>query len=639
MLVSTTEQKYAAGVARFMHSDRPLEAAKYISDFCELGLKLEDDNPAKYLPVLQNYLHYLLNNGGTEEAAQMLWTPNLFNPGPQFTKDVWKLFESTNQGLIMGAGSCSKSFTMGVRLFLEWVRDPDWTSVNLIGPSEDHLETNLFSHLVGLHQQAKLPMPGKIGELFIGVDRRNQLGSIKGVIIPVGKVKKAGRLQGKHRKPRPFPHPIFGALSRLFIFVDEIENVPGGLWSDIDNALSNLDSEGVDGFKLFGAYNPTNRGDEVAKRAEPPFGWESFDVDSHYRWKSIRGWEVLRLDGEKSENVIAGKEIYVGLQTRTKLDAMAKNAGGRNSAGYMTMGRGAYPSQGIELTIIPPGMVAKMRGEFIWLDDPTPVGSCDLALEGGAAAVFTLGKFGKATGVKFTPSLEFPQGRTVMFKDRNGQPAPRWGLLAEQQFVLPKGDTIAMKSKIIDTCQRAGIKGDLFACDRTGIGNGIADLIRHEWSSAIHDINYSEGPSDSKIMLEDRKTCKEEFDRVATELWFATRVFAEFGFLMIHPQVEMSKLSQQLTQRKHGKSGSKKKAESKRDYMSRGPESPDEADSLTLLVHAFRRGSGASLSMAGGTDEAREDEEPYWYEGGQYAGGARIDPTNRTEILSEGEML
>jgi len=636
MLESPTEQKYAAKVAVLMHADKPLEAAQYISDFCELGLKLDDDNPAKYLPVLQNYLHYLLNNDGTEEAAQMLWTPTLFSPGPQFTKDVWRLFDSTNRGLIMGAGSCSKSFTIGVRMFLEWIRDPDWTSVNVIGPSEDHLETNLFSHLVGLHQQAKLPMPGKIGELFIGVDRRNQLGSIKGVVIPVGKVKKAGRLQGKKRKPRAFPHPIFGPLSRLFIFVDEIENVPGGLWSDIDNILSNVDQEGVDGFKIFGAYNPTNRGDEVAKRAEPSFGWEAFDVDNHYRWTSVRGWEVLRLDGQKSENVVTGKTIYPGLQTRNGLEALARNAGGLNSAGYMTMGRGAYPSQGVELTIIPPGMVSKMRGEFIWLDDPEPIGSCDLALDGGASAVFTLGKFGKAAGVKFMPSLEFPKGRTVMFKDRNGQPTPRMGLQADQQFILPKGDTVAMKTKLIDTCQRAGIKGDLFSCDRTGSGTGIADLMRYEWSSAIHDINYSEGATDSKIMSEDRKTCAEEYDRIATELWFATRAFGEFGYLMIHPQIDMTKLSQQLTQRKHGKSGAKKKVESKRDYISRGFESPDEADSLTLLVAAFRMGSGVTLSMSGGETEPDEDRDPYWYEDG---GGARIDPSNKTESLQEEAML
>src|SRR5438477_286885 len=80
--------------------------------------------------------------------------------------------------------------------------DPENTAVKVLGPSEDHLEANLFSHLVDLHRCASLPMPGEVGELFIGMDRRNQTASIKGTVIPIGKVKKAGRLQGTKRKAR-----------------------------------------------------------------------------------------------------------------------------------------------------------------------------------------------------------------------------------------------------------------------------------------------------------------------------------------------------------------------------------------------------------------------------------------------------
>lgn len=291
------EKVFADKVNSLVHSDKKFEAACELDGFLKLDLHLEDD-PKKYLPVLQHWLHYLLNSDRPEEAAKLLWTPNQFTPDPQFTKDVWKLFSESSHGLIMGAASCSKSYGFGVRFFLEWIRDPEWTTIKVLGPSEDHLEQNLFSHLVGLHKSASLPMPGEVGNLFIGLDRRNQLSSIKGIVIPIGQKKKAGRLQGTKRRPRPAPHEIFGPLSRMFIFVDEIENVPGGLWSDIDNVLSNIQEEGdTSGFKLFGAFNPTNQGDEVAKRVEPLFGWEGFDIDDHYRWKSKRDWDVLRLDG------------------------------------------------------------------------------------------------------------------------------------------------------------------------------------------------------------------------------------------------------------------------------------------------------------------------------------------------------
>lgn len=633
-----TEKKLATLAADLIHQEKPLEAAQAIRDYCELKVKLDKD-PATYNPVLLHYLHYLLDSGAPEEAASLLWTPNQFTTEPQCTRDLWNLFDTSSQGLIMGAGSMSKSYGMGVRFFLEYIRDPAFTTIKVIGPSEDHLEANLFSHLVSLHKTAKLPMPGVVGELFIGLNRRDQLSSIKGTVIPIGKVKKAGRLQGTKRKPRPNPHPIFGARSRLFIFIDEIENVPGGLWSDVDNILSNVSEEGdYSGFKIFGAYNPTNQNDEVGKRAEPPFGWSEFDGEKHFRWKSTRGWDVLRLDGEKSENVIQGKTVFPGLQTRAGLEAIARNAGGRNSPGYFSMGRGMYPPSGIELTIVPPGMIPKMRGTFIYYDDPIPVGSCDLALEGGASAIYTLGKWGRATGILYPPSVEHPLGRKFMFKDKLGATIARWGLQADQQFPVTKGDTIKVKDGLLELNRKAAVRGEYFACDRTGAGSGVADLLKHEWSPSIHDVNYSEGASKDKVMIEDRKTCAEEFERMWSELWFAMKKWAEFSYLLINPSMDISELIPQLTNRKFRTAGFKTRVESKAEYMSRGYDSPDKADSLTLFVHAARKGSGVILGMQ--LDETSDmpggEDFDGWEDEMQLRGGARIDITNTTEFLDDG---
>ena len=594
------------------------------------------DSDAKTLPIITAFLHNLMEQGapGMTAAARLLWTPNQFTPEPESVKQVWNLFDTANRGLIMGAARLGKSFSMGVRLFLEWIRDPEYTTIRVLGPSEDHLEQNLFSHLVGLHKTASLPMPGEIGELFIGLNRREQLSSIKGVIIPKGNTKKAGRLQGGHRRPRAAPHPKFGNLSRMFIFLDEIENIPSGVWLDIDNVLSEIE-KGSQGFAIYGAYNPTNPYDEVGKRAEPPFGWGDLDADTHFRWKSKRGWEVLRLDGERSENVITGEIVFPGLQTRDGLEAIALGAGGRNSPGYMTMGRGMYPAMGMASTVIPAGMIPKIRGEFIWYEPPQPVVGCDLALEGGDSAVYTLGKWGRATGAKYPPSMEFPNGNTVLFKDRNGQVTPRWALEVSQQFVLPKGETVGMKNKILEMNRKAGVKPEFFACDRTGHGAGVADLLKYEWSSAIWDVNYTEGAGEEKLMSEDTKTCKEMYERMYSLLWFALRQWAEFGYLLINPAVDMSRLTQQLTQREYKTSSGRAKVESKTDYKSRGFSSPDDADSLTLLVHAARKGSGLSLSRRGENVDIPGGSPFDDWPGEAYYGGARIDATNRTDFLDE----
>ncbi len=636
MSLSPEEKQIAGSVAALLHADQVVKATEIVADIAKQYLtQQERDDPAKCHHYLHFYLHDLLETGGTVEAAQLLWSPTQFNPEPECSKAVWKLFDEADTGLIMGAAKMSKSFSMGVRLFLEWVRDPEYTTIRVVGPSENHLEENLFSHLVSLHQHATLPMPGEVGDLFIGLNRRDQMSSIRGVIIPKGNVKKAGRLQGGHRRPRVKSHPVFGPLSRMFIFLDEVENIPMGIWQDIDNVLSEIE-KGGQGFKVFGAYNPSNMSDEVAKRAEPEFGWGDFDDEKHFRWKSIRRWDVLRLDGERCENVLKGEVIYPGLQTREGLERIASNAGGRDSPGYRTMGRGCYPTTGIEAAILPPGLLMKMRGEYIWYDEPKPVSATDLALEGGDGAVHTIGSWGLASGIKYPPSLEFPKGQKVMFKDPRGQLIPRWGLQANQQFVLPKGDTVAMERAIMDVNRKSGTRPELYACDRTGVGSGVADLLKNDWSSSIHDINYTEGASTTKIMQEDTKTCAEEYERVYTELLFALRIWGEFGYLLIHPSVDMSKLTQQLTQRRFKTQGGKKKAESKKDYKSRGYSSPDEADSLSLLVHAARKGSGVIPSMKGASVDQPGESDDDWA-AREYPGGVRIDPSNISDFLSSGD--
>lgn len=634
MLQDSDQKALAKETAKLVHSNKKRQAAQLVVDCCDMDFKVDSDLDSRTMPPLITYLHWLLNNGGNEEAAQLLWTPNQFTPEPQYCRDVWDLFERSSQGLLMGGASCTKSFSMGVRLTLEWIRDPEWTTVRVVGPSEDHLETNLFSHLVSLHQQASLPLPGSVGDLYIGLNRRNLISSIKGLVIPVGRSKKAGRIQGTKRKQRVEVHPIFGPQSRLFLFLDEIENIPEGVWSDIDNILSNMEEENSIGFKIFGAYNPTDPYAEVGKRAEPEFGWGNFDVDKHFKWKSKRGWDVLRLDGEQSENVKAGRIIFPGLQSANGLAQIAKNAGGRQSPGYMTMGRGAYPTQGTQMTIIPAGMMNRVRGEFIWLEAPKACASVDMALEGGARAVFTLGKIGIATGIKWPQSVKNPQGLTEMFKDiLTGAVKPRTAAQVEQQFALPKGDTVAMKDEIVGLCRRAGVAPELLCLDRTGVGAGAHDLIKNEWSSAVIGVNYSSSPTNGKIMEEDELPCDKSFDRIDSELWFALRAWVEFTVVLLHPNMDLSKLIPQLTKRLYRMVGGKRKVESKKDYKDRdSQESPDEADSLTLFVHAARKGAGLIPSMRGNSGSISPLEDDWW-EGQYFPNGVRLDPCSVQDSL------
>jgi hypothetical protein len=618
-------------VAFQLHTGQYFAGAKIVSDWLkgQSGHALPVATKKEADEVLTLLLHWCLNNGGFEEAAQLLWGPTLFDPRPDSTRRVWSAFEKHKLILLMGAGSMSKSYSMGVRLFLEWVRDPEYTTIQVVGPSEKHLEMNLFTHLVSLHQQSSIPLPGGVGKLFIGLDPRNRKSSISGVVVPLG-TSKAGKLQGTKRINRKTEHPIFGKTSRMFIFLDEIANIPKGIWRDLDNLMTGM---GEGDQKIIGAFNPTELHDEVGVRCEPAGGWQLFDPEEDYEWVSARGWFVVRLDAMKCENVIEKRVIYPGLQTWEGFQILLRNAGGVDSPGYWSMGRGCFPPMGVPMSVIPQGLLANLKANVVWYDKPTPCGGADLALEGSDTAVFAKGLFGLASGIKLLPSLAHPDGQTIMFKNAARKNAPRHLLLAETLLHLPKGDTVAMKNEVLRILRSFSIKPEWFAIDRTGNGQGVVDLLHYEYGEVI-GVNFNEACSATRVMEEDHAVPAELYARLNTEMMFALRKFIEFGYLKLSTSLSTDSLYPQLTGRRYKARGKLSAIESKPDYASRNQgKSPDEADALCLLVLAARRGSGVTFTMTG---ELSSDRNPT---GGEDEGdyedrrNVRISADNRVEDL------
>ncbi len=620
-----SQQKHLVNeVSALLHAGNLVEAAKIVAQ--RVGVKKPVETKAQCYEVLNVLLHWLLNNGAPEEAAQLLWGPTQFTAEPESARRVWQAFDTSNYILLMGAASMSKSYSMGVRLMLEWIRDPEYTTIKVIGPSENHLEDNLFTHLVQLHKGSSIPLPGLVGKLFIGLDARSRKGAIIGVVVPLGK-KSAGRIQGTKRFPRKKEHPIFGRLSRMFIFLDEIANIPVGIWRDIDNVMANAQGDG--GMKIIGAFNPTDQADEVGKRCEPPTGWPGFNSDEHFDWTSTRGWRVVRLDAKYSENVVRGEIVFSGLQTLEGFNLIIANSGGTDSPGYWSMARGCFPPTGVSMAVIPGGMLNKVKGEFIWHETPDEVAGVDLALKGKDNVAFAKGKFGRASGVKFPPSLLHPQGETIFYKDHRGRTTPRYALQLETIFRLPKADTIEMAQSIILLCQQLNVRPENVCLDQTGNGVGVVDAMKTLWSQQVRGVNFSESATEQKIMEEDTKTPKELYDRIQTELWFAMRKVIEFDYFKILPSMDITELSSQLSTRWFIATGKMSKVESKDDYQSRNhTKSPDEADGVSLMVHGVRVENSLVLGMTLPNKSAdRSDEDEH---GGE---DYRVDVTNRFDDL------
>lgn len=577
-------------VAQCLRKDDLAAGARVIADYAiargeKISRKSYEDAP---LIPLNGLHHWCLNADRYDLSAKLLWGTNIFSAEPHFTKLIWGQLQTSSNVLLLGGASVSKSYAGAVWFFLDWLRDPEYTAVRVVGPSEDHLKANLFTQLMTLHKESSLPLPGILGDLFIGLDKKAQKSSIKGIVIPLGKAG-AGKIQGTKRVPRPVPHPVFGKLSRLRIFIDETEKVPPGVWKDVDNLFSQL-GDGIESFKIAGACNPENPNGPTGQRAEPFGGWEAFDIEKDELWKSKRGWNVVRLDPFKCENVITGQVIYPGLVTKAGLEASIIGYGGTHSPSYFTFGRGCFPPQGTTFSVIDASKLLGVTGEFIYKDRPQKLAAIDIALEGSNAPKMAVGRFGMAIGFKYPADHANPEGREEIFD------APRWGLQLDQLFSLPNAETVLMANNIKAQCQSLGVDPGWVMLDRTGNGAGVHDLLKSIWSPEVRAVNYSHKSTATKIFEEDTKTCEEEYDRIQSELWFALQRWLEFRLVKISPIVETGKLNPQLTSRLY-MPGKVRKVESKPDYKKRGNESPDEADAVTLLLHCARMAGGVVPSM------------------------------------------
>jgi len=599
--MSTVSDPVSALVARVavqLHEKENLKAAA--DEILALrGANHQTTNDTEAMQVLVTFRQWLLDQNRYADTATLLWPGATFSAEPTSVKLMWGEIEVSSQLMVMGAASVGKSFSLGVWLYLDWLRDPEYTNVKVVGPSEDHLEKNLFSHLINLHQTAAVKIPGEAIRLGITLDLHKRDAGIYGVIVPLGK-KAPAKLQGIKVKPRPKPHPTLGRMTRLRIMLEEAEDIPVGIWEDVSNILSNTD--GVEQFKIFAAFNPKDQNGQVGMRCEPEKGWGHFDLETSTTWKSRRGWNVVRLDGMKSENVIHGKMIFPGLQTRTGIDRIIANAGGVNTRGYYTFARGAFPREGTDVVIIPQSLLNEVQGEFVFVNS-TPVAGVDIALEGDDNAVMTVGRFGLASGWRLRPTKEHPEGELRSFTTSDGRAIRKNVIQIDQQFKLPKAETLAMARSIRETCENAGVEPEWLCVDRTVNGAGVHDYLKATWGP-VKGVNPSFNASEIRILTEDTETPFDLYERLVTELWYATRKFIEHGLLKIAGNMPTERLFRELTSRQFNTSQRGKiKVEAKSDYKTRGHKSPDYADSLTLLIHGVR------LNVAGPVGTAEQGTE------------------------------
>lgn len=545
------------------------------------------------------------------EIAVLLWGDKMFTSKPQAVRDVFEEVIKNHTLIILGCSSSSKTFSCGVLYYLYWRNDPYWTAVKLAGPSEDHLYGNLFSHIVALHKAAVIPMTAddsknvEINEtdMFIGMHDALPEMRIKTVLCKQNQTSASG-LRGHKSKPyrTKDPHPKLGIMTRIYILIDECTQVSPGAFEDINTTKACINPN-TDSVKIVMACNPEGVSYKVVEMAEPEEGWEIEQVDTLYKWKSKRGYPVLRLDGKKCENVQQRKIIYDGfLSYETYLDFLKA---GENSGSYWAKGRGFPPLKDSAWTMIPPNYVQSQRGEPIYIGKVTNIGMLDTALQGADKALWGIGRWGAAAGWRKA------NGETEWFVNR-ADPTQRINkhvAVLDQIFQIPKTpSTVEIITEVMGRAKLLGIAPEDCVFDKTGNAAGVWSHAKKYWGDVL-GVDFGSKASEDKILAEDQMTAYDVCDGKVTELWMALKRWYDpvVCAFMINPIIPSSPIATELTTRRYRNvKGGRIRIEPKEEYKSRNSGvSPDSADLATLLVEWCRQRGGVTPGIQEQIDNSR----------------------------------
>lgn len=568
---------------------------------------------AEAIQVLQALEKNLSDAGRYLDVAILLWGNGMFDSRPSVVRDVFDAVARNSKLIILGGSSLSKTFSCGVLFYIFWRMDPYWTAVKLAAPSEDHLYTNLFSHLVALHRGAVIPMTDdddnkvRVNEtdLFISMTDALPEMRIQGVLCKQSQIS-AGALRGHKPKPYRKPdHPKYGNSTRLFILIDECTQVSPGAFEDIKTTEASIDPA-MDNVKIVMPCNPESIAYKIVQMAEPEEGWAAEQVDTLYSWTSKQGYPVLRLDGKRFENVVQRRTIYPRMLTYEAFLGLLK--AGEHSAQYWAKGRGFPPLKDNAYTIIPPGWLQSQRGDPIFIGTVSNIASLDTALGGGDKAIMCVGRWGEAAGWrKFDGTTEWFVNRADPTQKIN-----KHALVMDQIFQLPKtANTVEMIQEVMGRCKSMGIPPENVAMDKGGNASGVWSHAKTFWGDVL-GVDSGERASDERVLSDDQMVAYDVYQLKATELWFATKRWLDpvVGALYINPTVATAPLFSQLTTRRYYNiKGGRVQVEAKEIYRARNHGvSPDEADGLNLLTEWCRR-SGKVLP--GIMEKAKDETEQF----------------------------
>lgn len=483
---------------------------------------------------------------------------------------------------VIGSQNSSKSFTLSRLLVQLFIEDPDYTGVYVASPYKEATTIGIWGYFKEAFREVAPHM---------GWDANQFLRDSKGLInlsegdragfIRVVAVDDVGMLQGK--KPRSANR---GGLHLLIEESGTFKKSPAkAVWEVMQNLM---------GQERFKAWSSCNFKDIFGLDGLlcKPLGrdYSDLDVDKDQGWDSVRCGFTMRLDGERSPNILSKqkKKKYKYIVGQEDIDAMIEAGHGPKSPKYMEQIR-SFPLTGMSqftVTTMTKLQAGRVFQEEVY--DPSPVarwafadpglGGDDYILATAEEKVTEQGKRVLVpTAFEFIPIErdKFFTARDVIFADRFN---PGHEFRAGDKMSPENQGALLVAEKL----QNYGIPPYHFGYDasmRASVQRAH-DLFIGPQSMSMDYI----GPAEDTEMPSGIGNARDLYSNFITYLWFLAADICEGGH--VREGDVWIKGFDQLISRLWEHSGTRRKMENKEDYKQRNSnESPNEADAMVGLLY------------------------------------------------------
>ena len=367
-----------------------------------------------------------------------------------------------------------------------------------------------------------------------------------------------------------------GFKNRSVVFIaDELPLLTHAIY---EHVLANLHTNPH--FQFIGIGNFTSAFDPFGVFSEPKDGWASVDENTD-EWLMKDG-KCIRFDGEKSPNVIAGREVWAGLLTLDVLLAHRERLGTK-SPEYYRMVRSFLSPDGDNHAIYTETEIVSSHSQSkvaTWITSPRLVAFLDPSFsQGGDEAPLCICR----VGTFYNPLMQ----RNVTCIERIETINLMHGVDASNRETDRNQQLVDAMHK---ECTERGIAVEDRGVDSTGAGDPFSTLMGITMGRGFQMISFAGAASDKPVSATDRRPGKVRFANRVSELWGVGKELMRAGQIRgLDPDT-----INQMTARLYALVGKEcMEVESKKVMRKRtNGKSPDRADAFFGCVEIARRRHG-----------------------------------------------